>query len=100
MSISIRIDTDVNASCLRETYYGANNGLKNVIYITIGTDIGVGIVSEGHLLHRMMHPEGGHILLGKQKIDTGECICPYHDSCFEGLASGPSILKRIGKAGN
>ena len=63
MSISIRIDTDVNASCLRETYYGANKGLKNVIYITIGTGIGVGIISEGNLLHGMMHPEGGQILL-------------------------------------
>ena len=48
----------------------------------------------------MMHPEGGHILLEKQKDDKGECVCPYHDSCFEGLASGPSINKRYGKPGN
>ena len=100
LNIPIGIDTDVNASCLGETAYGASRGLENVIYVTIGTGIGVGIISEGKLVHGMMHPEGGHILLEKQKDDKGECVCPYHDSCFEGLASGPSINKRYGKPGN
>ena len=100
LNIPIGIDTDVNASCLGETAYGASRGLKNVIYVTIGTGIGVGIISEGKLVHGMMHPEGGHILLEKNKDDKGECVCPYHKSCFEGLASGPSIMKRYGKPGN
>ena len=97
LKIPIGIDTDVNASCMGETTFGASKGLSNVIYITIGTGIGVGIYSEGKLVHGMMHPEGGHIILTKSEEDKGECICPYHKSCFEGLASGPSILKRYGK---
>jgi fructokinase len=100
LNVPIGIDTDVNASCLGETAFGTSRGLSNVIYITIGTGIGVGILSEGQLVHGMMHPEGGHILLEKRENDKGECICPYHDRCFEGLASGPSILKRYGKPGN
>ena len=48
----------------------------------------------------MVHPEGRYILIEKREDDNGECVCPYHDRCFEGLASGPSILKRYGKAGN
>ena len=100
LNIPIGIDTDVNASCLGETAYGASRGLKNVIYVTIGTGIGVGVISEGKLVHGMMHPEGGHILLEKREDDKGECVCPYHNSCFEGLASGPSIMKRYGKPGN
>ena len=100
LNIPIGIDTDVNASCMGETTFGASKGLSNVIYITIGTGIGVGVMSEGQLVHGMMHPEGGHILLKKSEDDKGECICPYHDSCFEGLASGPSLLKRYGKPGN
>ena len=100
LNVPIGIDTDVNASCLGETAFGTSRGLSNVIYITIGTGIGVGILSEGQLVHGMMHPEGGHILLEKREDDKGECICPYHDRCFEGLASGPSILKRYGKPGN
>ena len=100
LNIPIAIDTDVNAACLGETAYGASRGLKNVIYVTIGTGIGVGIISEGNLVHGMMHPEGGHIFLEKREDDKGECVCPYHKSCFEGLASGPSIMKRYGKPGN
>ena len=100
LNIPIRIDTDVNASCLGETSYGASRGLKNVIYVIVGTGIGVGIISERKLVHGMMHPEEGHILLEKQKDDKGEYSCPYHDSFFEGLASDPSINKRYGKPGN
>ena len=99
LNCPIGIDTDVNASCMGEATFGTSQGLSNVIYITIGTGIGVGIISEGKLVHGMMHPEGGHILLAKNPEDKGECICPYHDTCFEGLASGPSILKRYGKPG-
>lgn len=100
LNVPIGIDTDVNASCMGETAFGTSRGLSNVIYVTIGTGIGVGILSEGKLVHGMMHPEGGHILLEKREDDKGECVCPYHDSCFEGLAAGPSILKRYGKPGN
>ena len=100
LNVPIGIDTDVNASCMGETTFGASKGLSNVVYITIGTGIGIGIYCEGNLLHGMMHPEGGHIILKKRDDDKGECVCPYHDSCFEGLASGPSILKRYGKPAN
>lgn len=97
LQIPIGIDTDVNGSCLGEMTYGCAKGLENVLYLTIGTGIGAGIATNGKLLHGMLHPEGGHILIGKNIHDPGECICPYHDSCLEGLASGPSIEARWGK---
>ena len=100
LHIPIGIDTDVNASCLGETTFGSSKGLNNVIYITIGTGIGLGIYSEGKLIHGMMHPEGGHIILKKRDDDKGKCVCPFHDSCFEGLANGPSIKERYGKSGD
>jgi len=99
LKTTIGLDTDVNASCMGETTFGTSKGLSNVVYITIGTGIGVGIYSEGKLVHGMMHPEGGHIILTKRDDDKGECVCPYHNSCFEGLAAGPSIQKRYGKPG-
>lgn len=98
LNIPIGIDTDVNGSCLGEMTYGSAKGLKNVIYLTIGTGIGAGIAVDGKLLHGMLHPEGGHILIGKNKNDKGVSVCPYHDSCMEGLAAGPSIEKRWGKS--
>ena len=97
LNIPIGIDTDVNASCIGEITFGESKGLKNVIYITIGTGIGVGVFIEGNLLHGMQHPEAGHILLARKADDKGESSCPYHDNCFEGLVSGPAIKKRYGK---
>jgi fructokinase len=97
LNIPIGFDTDVNASALGEATWGSIKGLSSGIYITIGTGIGVGVYMEGKLLHGMLHPEAGHILLSRHPEDTFTGVCPYHPSCFEGLASGPAIEKRWGK---
>lgn len=97
LSIPIGFDTDVNASALGEATWGSLKGLSTGIYITIGTGIGVGVYLNGNLLHGMLHPEAGHILLSKHPRDTFEGVCPYHPNCMEGLASGPSIEKRWNK---
>ena len=97
LGIPVGVDTDVNGSCLGEMTYGCAKGLDTVVYITIGTGIGAGIAVGGKLLHGMMHPEAGHMLIAKNSHDPGKSVCPYHDSCFEGLASGPSIEARWGK---
>ena len=97
LGIPVGLDTDVNGSCLGEMTYGCAKGLDTVVYITIGTGIGAGIAVDGKLLHGMLHPEAGHILIVKNSHDPGKSVCPYHDSCFEGLASGPSIEARWGK---
>lgn len=94
LNIPVGFDTDVNAAALGEAIWGCLKGLSTGIYITIGTGIGVGIYVNGGLLHGMLHPEGGHILLNRHPMDSFEGVCPYHRNCFEGLASGPSIEKR------
>ena len=97
LHIPVGFDTDVNAAALGEASFGCMKGINNGIYITIGTGIGIGILVEGKLLHGMLHPEGGHILLARHSSDTYKGCCPYHSNCFEGLASGPSIEGRHGK---
>jgi fructokinase len=97
LNIPIGFDTDVNASALGEATWGSMKGLPSGIYITIGTGIGVGVYQNGGLLHGNLHPEAGHILLGKHPEDTFEGVCPYHKNCLEGLASGPSIERRWNK---
>lgn len=97
LGIPVGFDTDVNASVLGEYTWGAARGLNSCIYITIGTGIGVGVIADGRLLHGMLHPEGGHILLRKLPEDTYEGFCPFHENCFEGLAAGPAIEGRWGK---
>ena len=97
LKVPMGLDTDVNGSCLGEVTYGCARGLDSVIYITIGTGVGVGVCINGKLLHGMLHPEGGHILLARHEDDPTGGICPYHKNCLEGFASGPSIEARWGK---
>jgi len=101
LKVPVGFDTDVNAACLGEMTYGSAQGLNNVVYITIGTGIGAGIAINGQLLHGMLHPEAGHILMKPHPEDSYPGFCPYHKACFEGMASGPAIEDRWGeKAAN
>ena len=69
------------------------------MYITIGTGVGAGVYAEGKLLHGMMHPEAGHVLIRRRQGDTYEGKCPYHKDCMEGMTAGPAIEARWGKKG-
>ena len=97
LNVPIGFDTDVNASAIGEATWGSAKDVKNSIYITIGTGVGVGVIIDGKPLHGMLHPEAGHILLAKHPRDTFKGACPYHENCMEGLAAGPAIEARYGK---
>ena len=100
LGIPVGFDTDVNGSLMGEANFGCAKGLENSVYITVGTGIGAGIMTNGKMLHGMLHPEAGHLTLKRHPEDEAfESNCPFHASCFEGLASGPAIQKRWGKKG-
>jgi len=100
LNIPVAFDTDVNGAALGEGRWGAGQGLKNFIYLTVGTGIGGGAYVEGKLLHGLIHPEMGHIPLRHDKAkDPYEGNCPFHGDCFEGLASGVAVEKRWKKRG-
>lgn len=94
LQVPVGFDTDVNAAALGEATWGSIKGVPSGIYITVGTGVGVGVYMNGQLLHGMLHPEAGHVLLSRHPEDNFEGVCPYHPNCMEGLASGPSIEKR------
>lgn len=101
LNIPVAFDTDVNGAALGEGRWGAGQGLKNFIYLTVGTGIGGGAYVEGKLLHGLIHPEMGHIPLRHDKAkDPYEGNCPFHGDCFEGLASGVAVEKRWQKSGH
>jgi fructokinase len=88
------IDTDVNAAALAESRLGAGQG-QDCAYITVGTGIGMGMVSQGRCVHGLLHPEAGHIFPRRHEDDvefTG--VCPTHGDCLEGLAGGAALLAR------
>lgn len=97
LKVPIAFDTDVNAAALGEYHWGAAQGCDPSIYITVGTGIGGGIYVNGRPLHGLIHPEMGHLQLPWLDGDDFSGICPYHDHCWEGIASGPAIAARIGR---
>lgn len=99
--VPVGFDTDVNGAVMGEQRWGAGQGLDNLVYLTIGTGIGGGILSGGRLVHGLVHPEAGHILLPRDPLVDGyKGFCPYHDNCLEGLAAGPALEKRWGMKGS
>lgn len=60
----------------------------------------MGALVEGKLVHGLVHPEAGHILVRRQENDDFQGLCPYHGDCLEGMASGLAIEKRWNMKGN
>ena len=97
LNVPFACDTDVNAAALAEVRLGSARGLHSCLYLTIGTGIGGGLYCEDRLVHGMLHPEWGHMLLAPRADDpTPEGFCPFHQHCAEGLAAGPAMEKRWG----
>lgn len=97
LHVPVGFDTDVNGAVLGEARWGAARGLKDAVYITIGTGIGGGAMVGGRVIHGLVHPEMGHLRVPRETRDSFPGNCPYHGDCFEGLASGPALEKRWGK---
>jgi fructokinase len=99
LNVPVAIDTDVNAAAFGEQYWvPENRSLDPFLYITVGTGIGVGAIINGAPLHGLLHAEAGHIALPHDRQrDPFPGVCPYHDDCLEGLASGLSMMKRWGQ---
>lgn len=94
--LKIAIDTDVNAAALAEGMHGAAKDLHSYVYITIGTGIGGGVVINNQIIKGHLHPEIGHLAIPREKADSFPGVCPFHQNCIEGLASGVAIRRRWG----
>lgn len=100
LAVRIALDTDVNAAGLGEAVWGASKGFDPSLYLTIGTGIGGGYIKDGKPLLGLLNPEMGHIRIPhSRELDPFNGSCPFHGDCFEGLASGPAIEKRLGLTG-
>ena len=97
--LPIAIDLDVNAAAFGEySWIPENHNLDSLVYYTIGTGIGAGVIFKGQLVHGLTHPEAGHVSLPHDRTkDPFPGCCPFHGDCLEGLANGPAIAARWGQ---
>ena len=94
---AVGFDTDVNAAALAEHRWGAAQDVRDFVYVTVGTGIGGGVLIDGIPVHGLMHPEIGHLYPRRHPRDGGFAgVCPFHQDCMEGVASGPAIQARSG----
>lgn len=95
LGVPVGFDTDVNGAALGEYRWGAAQGLDTFVYLTIGTGLGGGGMVNGQLIHGLMHPEMGHMIIPHNwDADPYAGFCPYHGDCWEGLAAGPALEGR------
>jgi fructokinase len=98
LDVPLGLDTDVNAAALAEAA-AAGSDITQLAYVTVGTGIGIGLVSDGKAVHGMGHPEVGHILVRRHPAHEGFAgVCPFHGDCLEGLASGPAVAAAWGSS--
>jgi glucokinase len=91
--VPVIIGNDANLAGLAEWRYGAARGHGHVVYLTVSTGIGGGVIMGGHLLvgSRGLAGELGHV-----KIDYhgGTCQCGSV-GCIESVASGTGMVRQV-----
>lgn len=92
-------DTDVSGAALAEGRWGGARGLESFCYTTVGTGVGVGVISSGRPVRGLGHAEVGHLRIARAPGDDWPGACIYHRDCVEGLASGFAVEKRTGRRG-
>ncbi len=95
--VPVGIGSDVDGAALAEGATGAARGLRDFLYVTIGTGIGMGVVVDGVLVHGVLHPEMGHVTVPRVDGDSYAGACFAHGDCLEGMASGTAMTGRWGQ---
>jgi len=88
----VKAGNDANVAALGEYWKGGGAGCENMVFVTLGTGVGGGIVIGGHLLHGS-HGSGaeiGHMVLNPN--ETVPCNCGKH-GCVEQYCSATGIAR-------
>lgn len=90
--LPVRAGNDANVAALGEFWKGGGKGCENMVFVTLGTGVGGGIVVEGRLLHGATGAgaELGHLVL--KKDETEPCSCGKY-GCVEQYCSATGIVR-------
>ncbi len=89
--VSVAMENDADAAALGESFWGAGRGRDHMIFVTVGTGIGGGILIGGKLYRGV---DGAHPEIGHHTVDASGplCFCGAH-GCWEVLARGPAMTE-------
>ncbi len=90
--IPFAIDNDANVAALGERWVGAGANNPDVVFVTLGTGVGGGVIADGNLIHGIAGAGGeiGHMVV---EADTGfECTCGTV-GCLETVASATGVVR-------
>jgi glucokinase len=95
LGIEAIMENDANAGMLAEWFFGAGRGCRDVIYLTMSTGIGGGIIAAGHLIDGTGYYGGeiGHTVID---LNGPECGCGMH-GCYEAFCGGRAVALRLQK---
>lgn len=96
LGVPVFLGNDANAAALGEHKYGAGRGIGHMIYVTVSTGVGGGVISDGRLLEGRHGAAGevGHVVL---EPDGPPCNCGNR-GCLEALISGTAIARQAREA--
>jgi glucokinase len=90
--LPVIVENDGLAAAFGEWRYGAGRGVDNLVYVTVSTGIGGGVVADGRLL-RGRRGMAGHV--GHMRLSAEGPRCPCGAvGCFEAFASGTALRER------
>ncbi|EHJ51905.1 ROK family glucokinase [Streptococcus macacae] len=92
LNIPFAIDNDANVAALGERWVGAGDNQPDVVFMTLGTGVGGGIIADGNLIHGVAGAGGeiGHIIV--ETKDGFECTCG-NKGCLETVASATGVVR-------
>lgn len=90
--LPVTVENDANAAAWGEFRFGAGSEVEHLVFLTLGTGIGGGVITHGVLLRGAQGAGGelGHVTV---QANGPRCSCGNH-GCLEALASGTAIRRR------
>ncbi len=92
LAMPVALENDGIAAAIGEWRHGAGRGVNSLVYVTVSTGIGGGVIVDGRVL-RGRQGMAGHV--GHMSFIAGgkRCVCGNH-GCFEAYASGTALAER------